>query len=113
MKAIRKLKGHTLESAAAFIGVTFQQLHKYETAHSRIAAPRLKELANAYGIDINLFFEPADGKKTHRQVPMSFSAKTIRMAQAFDEIKDEGLRNAIVALLETEAARSKRLKDRN
>jgi transcriptional regulator with XRE-family HTH domain len=42
---------------AAELGVTFQQLQKYERGANRISAGRLYEIAHALGLPITFFFD--------------------------------------------------------
>ena len=58
IRARRSEVGLTQEQLAALIGVTYQQLHKYETGINRVAASRLYQIAQALGVsDINYFYE--------------------------------------------------------
>jgi len=41
----------------AMIGVTFQQIQKYENGTNRIGASNLYRIANALGVDVNFFYE--------------------------------------------------------
>jgi len=44
------------EAVAAGIGVSYQQIHSYETARSRLTAGRLHEIAQFYGVRPAEFF---------------------------------------------------------
>lgn len=48
--------GRTQVGAAEALGITFQQIQKYEKGANRIAAGRLFELAKLYGKPIEWFF---------------------------------------------------------
>lgn len=54
----RRELGLTQEALAALLGVTFQQIQKYEAGHSRMSAGRLLEIAVALGKPIGWFYEP-------------------------------------------------------
>lgn len=62
----RKLKLHRQSASmsqtalADAVGVTYQQVQKYETASDRIPAARLKRIADALGVAIGSFFEGDD-----------------------------------------------------
>jgi transcriptional regulator with XRE-family HTH domain len=49
--------GMSQEALADLIGVTFQQVQKYEKGVNRIAASRLYEVSKALGVSISYFFE--------------------------------------------------------
>jgi transcriptional regulator with XRE-family HTH domain len=56
IKLARKESGITQTELGAALGVTFQQIQKYESAASRIAPDRLQLLAEAVGKPISYFF---------------------------------------------------------
>ena len=49
--------GVAQQQMGELIGVTYQQVHKYETGLSRISASRLYQIAQALGVEISYFFE--------------------------------------------------------
>ena len=53
----RKLLKMTQKDLSKKIGVTFQQLQKYEQGFNRVSASRLWLISQALGTDINFFFE--------------------------------------------------------
>lgn len=59
IKVLRESQGVTQIELAGKIGVSFQQVQKYEKGATRIAVSRLKEIADALGVDIRYFFEEA------------------------------------------------------
>jgi len=54
--------GMSQESLADLLGVTFQQVQKYEKGVNRIAASRLHDIASALGLPVAKFFEGISGK---------------------------------------------------
>tara|TARA_R110000782_G_scaffold20305_1_gene54945 strand:- start:2878 stop:3288 length:411 start_codon:yes stop_codon:yes gene_type:complete len=62
----RREMGLTQDGLAQLLGVTFQQIQKYEAGHSRMSAGRLREVAIALKKPINFFYEPFEpvGKKS-------------------------------------------------
>lgn len=54
LKMARKMAGLSQEKAASAIGVSFQQIQKYERGHNRIAVNKLITLANLYGVSVQL-----------------------------------------------------------
>jgi transcriptional regulator with XRE-family HTH domain len=57
VRARRITLGLTQHDLASRIGVTYQQLHKYETARNRMTAGRLLEIARALNVAPSYFFE--------------------------------------------------------
>lgn len=56
----RKLLDLTQQKVAEAVGVTFQQVQKYERGVNRISASRLAEFADALKVPITYFFEGMD-----------------------------------------------------
>lgn len=59
--AFRERAGLTRADVAKAVGVTFQQVEKYEKGTSRVAASRLYRFADFFGCSIEAFF-PAQNK---------------------------------------------------
>src|SRR5687767_11662651 len=53
----RKELGLSQQKLAATLGITFQQIQKYEKGTNRIGAGRLMEIAASLGVPITYFFE--------------------------------------------------------
>lgn len=66
--AKRKAMGLTQSELGAKLGVTFQQMQKYEAGTNRITAGRLYRLCEIFGVDPKYFFEglPKAGRRSHR-----------------------------------------------
>lgn len=56
----RTILGLTQEKLAESVGLTFQQIQKYERGANRIGASRLFQFSQLLGISINFFFEGLD-----------------------------------------------------
>lgn len=61
LKIRRRELGLTQKEVAKHIGVTYQQLQKYESGKSRVDSDRLFELARILKVDIEYFFVTAEG----------------------------------------------------
>ncbi len=57
MQLRRTLLGMTQEQLAKAIGVSFQQVQKYERGLNRLSASRLFDVCQALGVSITYFFE--------------------------------------------------------
>jgi transcriptional regulator with XRE-family HTH domain len=64
IRAFRNAAGLTQTEVADQIGVTFQQLQKYENGTNRVSAGRLTQIANVLNIPLTAFFEDVIGKRT-------------------------------------------------
>lgn len=63
LRAARNMKGISQEDAGAAVGVTFQQIQKYEKGSNRTSASRLIEFAVLFEKPVEWFFEGAPGYK--------------------------------------------------
>jgi transcriptional regulator with XRE-family HTH domain len=94
------------------IGVTFQQLQKYEKGVNRVGAGRLTKIARVLRIPASSFFDGRDHieKVAARGVESPLSLIThpyaFRLLQAYSTLIDLELRQAIVDLVEAAAAKA-------
>jgi transcriptional regulator with XRE-family HTH domain len=97
---------------AEALGLTFQQVQKYEKGTNRISASRLQRLCQVLQVPVAFFFEgapraiglpePLEGKAESPAYVSDFLATSDGMAlvKAFMRIGDAKLRRAIVALVQ-------------
>ena len=57
VRMYRALRGMSQEGLADAIGITFQQVQKYETGHNRISASRLWDISQVLQTPIELFYQ--------------------------------------------------------
>ena len=69
----RTILGWSQEKLAAMLGLTFQQVQKYERGSNRVGASRLWDIGNVLNVPINFFFEDMD-KVVASQSPRVFSS---------------------------------------
>ena len=107
----RLMLGMSQNKLAQVLGVTFQQVQKYEKGANRISSSRLQQIADKLQVPVTFFFEggPSEGNAT-APWPMFVSEYTsssdgLRLTKAFVRLKNRDLRQCIVALVEEIAAR--------
>ncbi|HUI96817.1 MAG TPA: helix-turn-helix transcriptional regulator [Xanthobacteraceae bacterium] len=88
------------------IGVSFQQIQKYENGTNRVGASRLVQIAQALQVPLEALFQRVDGARPKKDTfddPLALLAdgQTMRVARAFSGISDSRVRIAIVMLVET------------
>jgi len=104
------------EILADKLGITFQQVQKYENGTNRISAGRLHAVAHILQVPVQFFFDglpeiKASGKG-HPQTSYSFtsdfltSSDGIAIAKAFSQIKNRTLRRQIAQTIKEIAATS-------
>ena len=112
----RILLGLSQEAVSKVIGLTFQQLQKYEHGTNRISASRLYQLAMILHVPVSFFFETVDvdgGEAAEELVTADVpeadtvpgdlmkKRKTVELVRAFYAIEDDRQRNAALNLLKT------------
>ena len=110
----RMLLGMSQEKLGEKLGLTFQQVQKYEKGINRIGASRLYDLAQVLGVPVQFFYEeapigesradaadgqPADGQDEHSIVEFLRSRDGLELNRAFVRIPDLKARRAIVDLV--------------
>ncbi|MEQ9813283.1 MAG: helix-turn-helix transcriptional regulator [Azospirillaceae bacterium] len=68
IRSLRRLVGVSQPRLAERVGLTFQQIQKYETGLNRISVSRLWQIATALDASVAFFFEGLD-KKLNEQQP--------------------------------------------
>lgn len=97
IKEIRTIRGLTQSNVADHLGISFQQLQKYETGANRVSASRMFELSKLLNITPSFFFEGLDGQNYESMPPMDM--ETARIASALSSIKNKKLKNRINTLI--------------
>ena len=109
----RMLLGMSQEKLGEKLGLTFQQVQKYEKGINRIGASRLFDLAQVLGVPVQFFYEEAPASEPPPLMPDGFSEKPaenaiveflrsrdgLELNKAFVRISDAKARRAIVDLV--------------
>lgn len=118
----RTMMGMSQERLAAELGVTFQQVQKYEKGQNRIGASRLWDLAQVLGVNVNFFYEDLDTNsqdKSPRKISNHFQLSddadmvfdidawlrkdVIALVKAYTQIKDKNVAQNVLNLVESMA----------
>ena len=102
--------GLSQEKLADAIGLTFQQVQKYEKGTNRVSASRLQQISGALGVPIDFFY--GDGAPTDEVGGFADSAKSsyeadmmtsdgLKLLKAFNAIQDPQTRKRILELAQT------------
>ena len=106
----RKELGISQEKLAESIGLTFQQVQKYERAANRVSASKLWEVARALNTSIAYFYE---GLGTDGAIPAAagpvleeflLTSDGMELARYFPQIQKPRVRRQILELVRTMAA---------
>jgi len=91
------------ETLGKSLGISFQQIQKYEKGTNRVSAGRLWEIAKLFNTPISWFFGEipgGEGAKTivsHATHDILRDAATVRLARAFGSIRDARLRGCLLS----------------
>lgn len=109
VRALRLLRDLSQEALAEKVGLTFQQIQKYEKGINRISASRLQQFADALNVKPQFFFDADDDHNTHGPrtgIPFDliFDRDVAAVVNAFGQITDTNMRRAIVEHIRSLAA---------
>ncbi|MEH3146894.1 MAG: helix-turn-helix domain-containing protein [Methylobacterium frigidaeris] len=99
--ALRKAKGLSQTALGTAVGVTFQQVQKYEKGQNRVGAGRLREIARLLEVPVSAFFEDrAEDAGTEDNVFSFLSVSgAIELLRAYVQIEDDQMRREVLALV--------------
>ena len=112
----RNMLGMSQEKLGESLGITFQQIQKYEKGTNRVGASRVQAIATVLGIPIEYLFKDAPG---HENAPlkgfaeedgtasvMDFcsSAEGLQLNRAFVKLADPRVRRRIIELVKALSA---------
>lgn len=109
----RMLLGMSQEKLGESLGLTFQQVQKYEKGTNRIGASRLYELSRILGVSVQYFFDDLAGQASEQRAPTGFAERNgdallleflnsregIELNRAFLRIDEPKSRRAILELV--------------
>ncbi len=113
----RMMLGMSQEKLGGQLGITFQQVQKYEKGTNRIGASRLQHIATILNVPVAFFFEDAPGtpepgsgfgESQSEGLVVGFLSSTEGLAlnKAFVRIQDAKVRRKVVELVTALAANS-------
>jgi transcriptional regulator with XRE-family HTH domain len=103
----RKMLGLSQEKLGDKLGITFQQIQKYEKGTNRVGASRLQAMASALDVPISYFFpdNAAAGASGMRDDGSAFmmdfmsTSEGLDLSRAFTRIKSNKVRRKVVELV--------------
>ena len=118
VRLLRNQRNMSQEILAKHLGISFQQVQKYEKGMNRISASRLRHLSQIFDVQVNFFFEgtqsttgPArknDAAPSAADISaFAVSVEGQALARAFMRIRDATVRRSIARMVEALAESSK------
>ncbi len=110
LRELRMLAGLSQSDVASALGLTFQQLQKYERGFNRVSASRLFKLAQFFRVPVSVFFEGLEERSVAQEGAAGTgqaedegtlrSREALMLARYFQNIRDPQIRGAIRELAE-------------
>jgi transcriptional regulator with XRE-family HTH domain len=106
IRALRLERGLSQTELGNLLGITFQQIQKYEKGANRVAAGRLERIAEALDVPITFFYSGSEKRSRADEdsvdVGLSFleTSGAVRLVRAYSKIGDRRMRRALVELTE-------------
>ncbi|MBP2235830.1 transcriptional regulator with XRE-family HTH domain [Sinorhizobium kostiense] len=111
----RTMLGMSQEKLGESLGITFQQIQKYEKGTNRVGASRLQNIATILNVPVSFFFEDAPGEgagasgsaepaSSNYVVDFLSSSEGLQLNRAFVRISDPKVRRKLVDLVKALAA---------
>ncbi len=113
----RTMLGMSQEKLGESLGITFQQIQKYEKGTNRVGASRLQNISSILNVPVSFFFEDAPGgeqadvqsglaeaSSSNYVVDFLSSSEGLQLNRAFVKITDPKVRRKLVDLVKALAA---------
>lgn len=108
----RNMLGMSQERLGESLGITFQQIQKYEKGTNRVGASRLQAISSILNVPVSFFFEDAPGAAVGGQgmaeagdasyvVDFLNSSEGLQLNRAFVKIANPKVRRRIVELVKS------------
>ena len=93
------------------LGVSFQQVQKYEKGVNRVGASRLQQIATALDVPVTFFFDDdglgkraSDDRREVESLLFVDSVFSLRLLRAYASVKNQKVQRQFVSLIESIAA---------
>ncbi|KXF79561.1 Cro/Cl family transcriptional regulator [Paramesorhizobium deserti] len=109
----RNMLGLSQEKLGESLGITFQQIQKYEKGTNRVGASRLQAISSILNVPVSFFFEDAPGSTTPGAgsfgedseatyvVDFLNSNEGVQLTRSFTKISDPKVRRKIIDLVKS------------
>ncbi len=110
MRQQREMRGLTQVDLARQLGLSFQQVQKYETGANRISSSRLWQVCDVLDVTPGYFFEGLEGKKQRGRRPGGIAEESqdgrsarqvLVLNKAFKQVDDTRVRRQVVQLVKS------------
>ncbi|PWR24958.1 helix-turn-helix domain-containing protein [Zavarzinia aquatilis] len=98
VKLRRQLLGLSQTDLADSLGLTFQQVQKYEKGTNRVSASKLYQLSQTLDVPVAFFFDGLGGEAAETAEVPALTADAVRLVAAFETIHDQAIRAQVVQI---------------
>jgi transcriptional regulator with XRE-family HTH domain len=101
LRTLRRARGYSQKQVGDKVGISFQQVQKYERGSNRMGASRLYDLACCLDVAVTWFFE---GLEQMDEIAFTNpDNNALEMAVSLERIPDKSVRHAIHTLIKAAA----------
>lgn len=102
IRDMRLSKGLSQTQLGAQLGVTFQQIQKYENGANRVGSGRLYQIAEFLDVPVTTFFESEKRARTAHLSPFALlnDPMALQVLKEFSKLHDHGQRRLVLTLVE-------------
>jgi transcriptional regulator with XRE-family HTH domain len=104
LRALRLQRGMSQEKLGERLGLTYQQVQKYEKGVNRIGAGRLQQIADIFEVPVSAFFAITPPNEPAALLESAEAAATLRLLRAYSRIPSAQTKQALVRLFEMMSA---------
>jgi|TARA_R110002072_G_scaffold517_22_gene3234 transcriptional regulator with XRE-family HTH domain len=98
--------GLSQSELAEKLGISFQQVQKYESGANRVSGSRLWDIASVLESPVAYFFEGLEDGVESSATERALDRQTLELARAVNSIEDEGVKTQLVRLVKAFAKAS-------
>ncbi len=105
IKKLRKSRGISQMEMAENLGISYQQIQKYERGKSSLSVYRLYQIASFFNVPVSSFFEEekdviSEEKEKYEVSPLILNEKEVLFFKTFKKIKNRKIYKLILKLIE-------------
>lgn len=101
IRSKRKQFGWSQRGLADRVGLTFQQIQKYESGANKVSSPTLYHLARTLEVPVGYFYEGLDNPSDDLYLRVAQTPEGGEMMRSFIEIKNPAARTSLVSMAKT------------
>ena len=105
IRMLRLERGLSQSALAEGIGLTFQQVQKYEKGTNRVSAGRLQQIADLLNVPVTFFYTGMGTRAKKSDTPSGIAflqtKGALRLMRAYSEISSRSTKYALVVLAES------------